>query len=63
MLKSKGGILAKACDYINELKSTNQRLMECVKQMETINRHNNELRLENEELRGILSQHGLLSER
>jgi len=60
--QSKGGILAKACDYINELKSTNQRLMDCVKQMEAINRHNNELRLENEELKGILSQHGLLSE-
>lgn len=61
--QSKGGILAKACDYINELKSTNQRLMDCVKQMESINRHNNELRLVNEELREILSQHGLLSER
>lgn len=37
--------------------------MDCVKQMETISRHNDELRMENEELRGILSQHGLLSER
>lgn len=37
--------------------------MDCVKQMEAINRHNDELRIENEELRGILSQHGLLSER
>ncbi|XP_001947444.2 upstream stimulatory factor 2 [Acyrthosiphon pisum] len=60
--QSKGGILAKACDYINELKSTNQRLMDCVKQMEAVNRHNDELRMENEELRGIVSQHGLLSE-
>ncbi|XP_050442646.1 upstream stimulatory factor 2 isoform X2 [Adelges cooleyi] len=61
--QSKGGILAKACDYINELKSTNQRLMDCVKEMETINRQNYDLRSENEELRGILSQHGLLSEK
>ncbi|VVC30251.1 Myc-type, basic helix-loop-helix (bHLH) domain [Cinara cedri] len=60
--QSKGGILAKACDYINELKSTNQRLMDCVKQMEAVNRHNAELRMENDELRGLLSQHGLLSE-
>lgn len=54
--------MAKACDYINELKSTNQRLMDCLKQMEAINRHNDELRIENDELRGILTQHGLLSE-
>jgi len=31
--------------------------------MEAVNRHNDELRMENEELRGIVSQHGLLSER
>jgi len=37
--------------------------MDCVKQMESVNIHNNELRMENEELRRILSQHGLLSER
>lgn len=45
------------------MKSTNQRLMDCLKQMEAVNRHNDELRMENDELRGILSQHGLLSER
>lgn len=37
--------------------------MDCVKQMDAVSRHNDELRMENEELRGILSQHGLLSER
>lgn len=63
MFQSKGGILAKACDYINELKSTNQRLMDCVKQMEAVNRLNDELKMENDELRTILSQNGLLSER
>lgn len=37
--------------------------MDCVKQMEAINRLNDELKMENEELRAILSQNGLLSER
>lgn len=37
--------------------------MDCVKQMEAVSRHNNELKMENEELRAILSQNGLLSER
>ncbi|XP_050521552.1 upstream stimulatory factor 2 [Daktulosphaira vitifoliae] len=60
--QSKGGILAKACDYINEIKSSNQKLMDCVKEMESIKRQNYDLRLENEELRRLLSQHGLLSD-
>lgn len=35
-LQSKGGILSKACDYIRELRQSNQRLQESLKEVERI---------------------------
>ncbi|KAJ4431689.1 hypothetical protein ANN_20291 [Periplaneta americana] len=65
--QSKGGILAKACEYIVELRSSNQRLAECLKDnerltldMEIIRQQNEELKRDNSLLRAQLSQHGIL---
>uniref|UniRef100_A0A671Q2Q2 Upstream stimulatory factor 2 n=1 Tax=Sinocyclocheilus anshuiensis TaxID=1608454 RepID=A0A671Q2Q2_9TELE len=41
---SKGGILSKACDYIRELRQTNQRLQESYKEVERIQVDNELLR-------------------
>lgn len=67
ILQSKGGILAKACEYIVELRSSNQRLAECLKDnerltmdMEIIQRQNEELKRDNSLLRAQLSQHGII---
>jgi len=56
--QSKGGILAKACDYITELRSTNIRLASTLRehenaaeQLATLRRENSELRRENQALK------------
>ncbi|XP_056597267.1 upstream stimulatory factor 2 isoform X3 [Triplophysa dalaica] len=63
---SKGGILSKACDYIRELRQTNQRLQENYKEVERIQVDNELLRQQIEDLkndnallRAQLQQHGL----
>ncbi|XP_054261335.1 upstream stimulatory factor 2 [Macrosteles quadrilineatus] len=62
--QSKGGILAKACDYIMELRTCNQRLMECSKEneqlaaeLESVSRQLEEMRHENDQLRAQLADH------
>ncbi|XP_031432880.1 upstream stimulatory factor 2 isoform X2 [Clupea harengus] len=64
--KSKGGILSKACDYIRELRQTNQRLQESFKDVEHIQVDNEllrqqieELKNENALLRAQLQQHAM----
>lgn len=63
---SKGGILAKACEYITELKDSNNSLNECLKDNEKVSLENmrlreiNErLRRDNDLLRAQISQHGI----
>ncbi|KAH9509222.1 Upstream stimulatory factor 2 [Bulinus truncatus] len=63
---SKGGILSKACEYIQELRSTNSRLAESLKEAERINVDNEllrqqceELKQENALLRSHLQQNGI----
>ncbi|MBN3291714.1 USF2 factor, partial [Polypterus senegalus] len=63
---SKGGILSKACDYIRELRQTNQRLQESFKEVERVQVDNELLRQQVEEmknenalLRAQLQQHGI----
>ncbi|XP_063292748.1 upstream stimulatory factor 2 [Pelobates fuscus] len=64
--QSKGGILSKACDYIRELRQTNQRMQETYKEAERLQMDNELLRQqiedqknENTLLRGQLQQHGI----
>lgn len=64
--QSKGGILSKACDYIRELRQTNQRLQESFKEAERLQMDNEMLRQqiedqknENTVLRTQLQQHGI----
>ncbi|XP_072409464.1 LOW QUALITY PROTEIN: upstream stimulatory factor 2, partial [Chiloscyllium punctatum] len=64
--QSKGGILSKACDYIRELRQTNQRMQESFKDTERLQLDNELLRQQIEELRGEnavlraqLQQHGV----
>ncbi|KAM8793650.1 upstream stimulatory factor 2 [Eudromia elegans] len=63
---SKGGILSKACDYIRELRQSNQRLQETRREGERLQRDNERLRQQVEQLRseqallrGQLLQRGL----
>lgn len=63
---SKGGILSKACDYIRDLRQSNQRLQESLKEVERIQADNElcrqqieELQNENALLRAQLQQHGV----
>ncbi|XP_056399127.1 upstream stimulatory factor 2 isoform X2 [Hyla sarda] len=63
---SKGGILSKACDYIRELRQTNQRLQESFKEAERLQIDNEMLRQQMEDhknentlLRTQLQQHGI----
>ncbi|KAJ4928180.1 hypothetical protein JOQ06_015974 [Pogonophryne albipinna] len=63
---SKGGILSKACDYIRELRQSNQRLQESYKEVERVEMDNELLRQQIEELkndnallRAQLQQHGV----
>ncbi|XP_034016270.1 upstream stimulatory factor 2 [Thalassophryne amazonica] len=65
---SKGGILSKACDYIRELRQSNQRLQESYKEVEQVEIDNKLLRQQIEELkndnallRAQLQQHGIES--
>lgn len=65
--QSKGGILAKACDYITELKQSNVRLHDCIKEnenlvaeLELLGRQMEELKVENDQLRAQLAQHGII---
>ncbi|XP_022194762.1 upstream stimulatory factor 1 isoform X2 [Nilaparvata lugens] len=65
--QSKGGILAKACDYITELKQSNTRLHEYMKEneqliaeLEMVSRQMDSLKLENHQLREQLVQHGII---
>ncbi|KAM4651032.1 upstream stimulatory factor 2 isoform 4-T4 [Discoglossus pictus] len=64
--QSKGGILSKACDYIRELRQTNQRMQETYKETERLQMDNQLLRQqledqknENTLLRTQLQQHGI----
>ncbi|XP_053574267.1 upstream stimulatory factor 2-like [Bombina bombina] len=64
--QSKGGILSKACDYIRELRQTNQRMQETYKETERLQMDNELLRQqledqknENTLLRAQLQQHGI----
>jgi len=64
--QSKGGILAKACEYIMELRESHQQLEQCLKEnkrleenMEQLKEKNNSLETENEALRAVLRQHGI----
>uniref|UniRef100_A0A1B6LYF6 BHLH domain-containing protein n=1 Tax=Graphocephala atropunctata TaxID=36148 RepID=A0A1B6LYF6_9HEMI len=57
--QSKGGILAKACDYILELRSCNQRLLDFSKENEQLAAEMEELRNENNQLRAQLAEHGI----
>lgn len=66
--QSKGGILAKACDYILELSESNQRLMSVLKENERLaadvekqKAQNQRLLQENAELKNILKQNGLIT--
>lgn len=66
-LGSKGGILSKACDYITELRQTNMKMSESVKETERLNIDNEllrqqieELKNENIVLRTTLQQHGIV---
>ncbi|GLH10585.1 Uncharacterized protein GBIM_15518 [Gryllus bimaculatus] len=65
--QSKGGILAKACEYITDLRTSNQRLAESAKdkealamEMELLRQQNEELKRENAVLRSQLTQQGIL---
>lgn len=66
MLQSKGGILAKTVDYINDIKAANTRMGENIKDnehlaldMELLRQQNEDLRQENVILRAQLQQHGI----
>ncbi|XP_062486919.1 upstream stimulatory factor 2-like [Pezoporus occidentalis] len=63
---SKGGILSKACDYVRELRQSNQRLQDTLKEAERLHMDNDllrqqmeELKSENAVLRAQLQQRGL----
>eukprot|EP00092_Neocalanus_flemingeri_P011114 GFUD01011968.1.p1 GENE.GFUD01011968.1~~GFUD01011968.1.p1 ORF type:complete len:253 (-),score=63.54 GFUD01011968.1:407-1165(-) len=49
--QSKGGILAKACEYLAETRNTNQRLVESHKQNEGVSAENERLSLQLEQLK------------
>ncbi|KAK3782453.1 hypothetical protein RRG08_025475 [Elysia crispata] len=66
---SKGGILSKACEYIQELRSTNNRLAESLKEAERLGVDNEllrqqcaQLRTENQLIKQQLQQHGIVLE-
>ena len=65
--QSKGGILSKACDYINELRTANVRLQETMKDtdrltvdIELLRQQCEELKNENVLLRTHMQQHGIV---
>lgn len=53
--QSKGGILSKACDYIRELRQTNQRMQETFKEAERLQMDNELLR---QQVRGAMGGAG-----
>lgn len=64
--QSKGGILAKACEYIMELRQSNSRLAECIKdnelmvsEIEELRKQNEKLKRDNAVLKSQCSQHGI----
>lgn len=64
--QSKGGILAKACEYIMELRQSNSRLAECVKEneimvseIEELRKQNDKLKRDNNVLKTHLTQNGI----
>lgn len=66
-VQSKGGILAKACEYIQELRTANARMAESLKETERISvdcdlhrQQCEELKQENSILRAALQQHGIV---
>ena len=66
-MQSKGGILSKACDHINELRAANAQMAETLKEAERFSVDNEllrqqveELKQENALLRNQLTQHGVL---
>ena len=66
-LQSKGGILAKACEYITGLRTANARMGESLKEMEKLSvdvellrQQCEELKQENVMLRTQLQQHGIV---
>lgn len=65
--QSKGGILAKACEYLAETRNTNQRLVESLKQNEGVSADNErlssqieQLQQENALLKQQLQNHGIV---
>jgi len=65
--QSKGGILAKACEYLAETRNTNQRLVESIKQNEGVSAENErlssqveQLQAENALLKQQLQNHGIV---
>ena len=66
--QSKGGILAKACDYISELRTANARMAESLKEterlavdVELLRQQCEELKQENAVLRAQLQHHGIVT--
>ncbi len=66
-MQSKGGILAKACEYITGLRTANARMGESLKDMEKLSvdvellrQQCEELKEENGVLRTQLQQHGIV---
>ena len=64
--QSKGGILSKTVEYINDLKTSNARMAEAIKESERLaidtellRQQVEELRQENAVLRAQLQQHGI----
>lgn len=65
--QSKGGILAKACEYLAEMRNTNQRAMDSIKQAENVSAENErlssqleQLQQENAVLKQQLQSHGIV---
>ncbi|XP_060083522.1 upstream stimulatory factor 2-like isoform X2 [Ylistrum balloti] len=65
--KSKGGILSKACDYINELRNGNVRMAESLKEterlsvdLELLRQQCEDMKNENAILRAQLQSHGII---
>ena len=65
-MQSKGGILSKTVEYIDELKANNARMAEAIKEnerlaidTELLRQQVEELRQENALLRAQLQQHGI----
>ena len=48
--QSKGWILAKACEYLAEMRNTNQRAMDSIKQAENVSAENERLSSQLEQL-------------